>query len=174
MKKTILFLLTFLCFSNLYGESSNNDCYWYGRCAYTEFGNDGKPIIEKMKYVYPKGDDAVFEIQFDYSENYQNATVPVKINLNEIQDDKRVLSERIGILLKSIESTVNFKDDAIDIFTPDYQITVNSDGTILLYKTENSKYVSARVFENKKAEFLYSIRYKVLREKLMSINWGVR
>ena len=175
MKRSLLFFSMLMSFALAYGESENNDCYWYGRCVYCEFDSNGQPIESKTKYMYPEKDDCTFEIQFDYAPNYQTAAYPITIYLNERSSERgRVVKKKIGSVVRGIKSSVNYKSSAVDIFVESYQITVTSDGKVLIYKTASGAiYKYAYLFDP--VDFqkpIYEVRYEVLLEKLKSIKWG--
>lgn len=154
--------------------STNNDCYWFTRYMYLEFDGDGQPIKGSSKYMYPKNDDNDYEIQFYYTSNYQTDDYPIIIYLNEIDNqDKKVSIKELGKVNRAIKSSVLFSQDDVSIFVKGYQITVTSDGTILVYKTENATYKNCLYFKpSEMSAAVYKIRYKVLLEKLKSIKWG--
>jgi len=157
-----------------YGESENNDCFWYGRYAYCEFDSKGNPIESTIKYVYPDNSDCMFEIQFDYASNYQKAEFPITIYLNEENSKSGcVTKKKITDVYRELTSSVVYKDDAVEIFSPSYQVTVTSDGEVMLYKIEQGVYKHCLLFTPTDYERpIYAIRYSVLLEKLKSIKWG--
>ncbi|MBQ9218720.1 MAG: hypothetical protein IJ160_11195 [Muribaculaceae bacterium] len=175
MKRSLFVFSMLMSFVFAYGESENNDCYWYGRCVYAEFNKNGRPIESKTKYMYPENDDCIFEIQFDYAPHYQKATYPITIYLNEASSEKgRVVKKKIGTVVRGIKSSVNYKSNAVSIFVEGYQITVTSDGKVLIYKVASGAiFKYCYQFEaDDLMKPVYKVRYEVLLEKLKSIKWG--
>lgn len=185
MKKIILVIAFFATVVCAFAESSNNDCFWYGRCVYGEFDKSGQELTESTtRYLYPKYEDCLFEIQFDYAQNYKDAKIPVEIYLNERGSNiGRVSSLKLGRLYRELSSSVEYKSDGInlflregDVYDNQYQLTLMRDGTILLYQYsyENGapRYLNCRIFEPDFFEGVLSVRYEVQLEKLKNINWG--
>lgn len=191
MKKLKVLFAAIICFSCVYavhakseckmasisnddvkiiGKSTNNDKYWYGRYVYAKFDSNGNPITDSYKYIYPKN-DCSYEIRFAYSEN-TNCKFPVYIYLNEINEKGVVKSELIGSINRNIKSSVKFKSDGVDIFTPDRYVHVHIDGMIILYETKNGSYANCinKIFNpTEAASVIYKVRYDVLIDKLKKV-----
>lgn len=56
------------------GKSTNNDKYWYGRYVYAKMDNNGTPIADSFKYIYPKN-DCSYEVRFSYIENSDTSSL---------------------------------------------------------------------------------------------------
>lgn len=152
------------------GNSTNNDKYWYGRHVYTKMDSNGNPISDSYKYIYPEN-DCSYEVRFSYLEN-PDTKFPVYIYLNEINDNGIVKSEIIGLINKNIKSSVEFKSDGVNIFTPNKHIHVHADGMIIIYENISETYANGtcRMFiPTEAASVIYKVRYDVLIDKLRKI-----
>lgn len=172
MKRILSTLFTVLVtIAHSYAESTNNDCYWYSRCVEIQYDENGKLINETAKYVYPTDKDNLFEIRFDYKQDFENSSLPFSIYLSEITaDGVRTDEKLIGTLVASVESTIEIKDESINLFFFDYQVTIKSDGTIILIKAKNTQFVSAKLFKPTEIDKeIYEVRYTVLKNKIRKI-----
>lgn len=152
------------------GKSTNNDKYWYGRYVYAKMDNNGTPITDSYKYIYPKN-DCSYEVRFSYIENSDTSS-PVYIYLNEINDNGIIKSEFIGPIYKDVKSSVEFKSDGVNIFTLNKHIHVHADGMIILYENIGETYANGtiRMFKpTEAASVIYRVRYDVLIDKLRKI-----
>ena len=158
----------------LCAESNNNDCYWYTNYTFAEFNTDGDVNTSSIRTIRPKN-SKLFEIRFDYKKDYQTNEFPFVIWLNEIDDNNKIInSEEIGIANRSNYGTkIAYKENSIDIYMFLYHINISSEGKIIIYKTENGKYKSARMFSpnNDAIKALYGTRYDVLLGKMKNIDW---
>lgn len=169
-------LLTVVASLQSFAKSGNNNKFWYDRYIYSTFDARGELDNNSAVYVFPKNDKAFFEIQFDYADNNQTSDFPLTIYLNEVKGDNKFTSAVIGYVYRS-KSSVEFKDDSMNIFIfyqgDTYQLTISSNGTMLLELYKDKKYRWAKYFKpTETASLIYSIRYDVLRDKLSNINWG--
>lgn len=167
-----LILLSVLCLPS-FAEGGNNNRFWYARCMYMEYGSNGELDTGTARYIYPQNKE-LFEIQFVYSGNYENAAVPVEVYLHELDGQgKPVKSEKIVSLLRRLSSSVEFKPENVNLFGNNCQLTVGQDGTITLFRVENAEFKSVKMFQpNESVKPIYKVRYEVLRERLSNIAWG--
>lgn len=94
------------------------------------------------------------------------------IYINEINDNEIVKSEFIGSIYKDVKSSVEFKSDGVNIFTPNKHIHVHADGMIILYENIGETYANGtiRMFKpTEAASVIYKVRYDVLIDKLRKI-----
>lgn len=172
MRKILITLVLLFCTIASYAISSNNDKYWYQNYMKFDFNKNGDLIKESAKYFYPTG-NGTFEIMFDYSEN-SSSVFPVTIWLNTLEagSGKTIKKEQIGAAHKDVRSTVKVSNKSISFFSLKYQVTVEEDGTIMIYNLLDGKYVSVLLFKpNETISKIYKIRYQVLKDKMANIGW---
>ena len=148
-------------------KNPNNNKFWYPRYANVKMDEQGNPIKSAIKYVYPTDGAKSFEIEFVYKENDSN---PVFVYLNEINEGSKIVkSELIAAPFKSVQSSVKYKANSVNIYSPKYHISVSSSGTIIIYNINNGSYANgnAKFFKpNEIAEVIYKARYDTLIENL--------
>ena len=169
MRKLILILsfigLSSYCLAQDY-SSTNNDKYWFSRYAIAEQSEDS------YEWRYPQNEDSMFEVEFRHAVNPEATSFPIAIYLNEIKDSQKVSSKLITHVYKtSGNAWYELKADSVGLFSGTHHIVVTSDGTILIMSTKNGKYVLPNmIFQPSEAvKPLYSIRYDVLRKKVMNL-----
>lgn len=148
-------------------KNQNKNKFWYSRYANVKMDEQGNPIKSAIRYVYPTEGANIFEIEFVYKENDSN---PVFVYLNEIKEGSKIVkSELIGAPFKSVRSSVEYKANSVNIYSPKYHISVSSSGTIIIYNINNGSYANgnAKFFKpNEIAEAIYKGRYDILIENL--------
>lgn len=167
----MIIFLSALILSN--AESAGNDCYWYRRYAEIQFNDSGEVINESISYVYPE--EGWFEIRFDYKQDFENSSVvcPFSIYMSELVDNTRAAERLVGYFARGLDK-IEIESDVINIYILNEgfrnHVVVQYDGTIIIYRIENGKYISAQLFESDDVtRSLYSIRYSVLRQKLTKL-----
>lgn len=148
-------------------KNPNNNKFWFPRYANVKMDEQGNPIKSAIRYVYPTEGAKSFEIEFVYKENDSN---PVFVYLNEINEGSKIVkSELIAAPFKSVRSSVKYKANSVNIYSPKYHISVSSSGTIIIYNINNGSYANgnAKFFKpNEIAEVIYKARYDILKENL--------
>lgn len=148
-------------------KNPNNNKFWFPRYANVKMDEQGNPIKSAIRYVYPTEGAKSFEIEFVYKENDSN---PVFVYLNEINEGSKIVkSELIAAPFKSVRSSVKYKANSVNIYSPKYHISVSSSGTIIIYNINNGSYANgnAKFFKpNEIAEVIYKARYDILIENL--------
>lgn len=148
-------------------KNRNNNKFWYSRYANIKMDEQGNPIKSTIRYMYPTEGANLFEIEFVYKES---DSMPVHVYLNELAEDGKIVkSELIGAPLKSVPSSVEYKANGVNIYSPKYHISVSSSGTIIIYNINNGSYANgnAKLFKpNEIAEVIYKARYDILIENL--------
>ena len=128
--------------------------------------SQGNPIKTSLKYMYPCDGANMFEIEFVYKDNN---SMPVSVYLNEIaKGGKIVKSELIAAPFKSVASSVKYKTNSVDIFSPKYHIHISSSGDVIIYDTNKGSYANGNTqyFKAGNAEPIYKVRYEVLIRNL--------
>ena len=147
-------------------NNPNNNKFWYDKYVNGKMDSQGNPIKTSLKYMYPCDGANMFEIEFVYKDNN---SMPVSVYLNEIaKGGKIVKSELIAAPFKSVASSVKYKTNSVDIFSPKYHIHISSSGDVIIYDTNKGSYANGntRYFKAGNAEPIYKVRYEVLIRNL--------
>lgn len=147
-------------------NNSNNNKFWYDKYANGKMDSQGNPIKTSLKYMYPCEGANMFEIEFVYKDDN---SMPVSVYLNEIAEGGKIVkSELIAAPFKSVASSVKYKTNSVNIFSPKYHINISSSGDVIIYDTNKGSYANGntRYFKAGIAEPIYNARYEVLIENL--------